>query len=224
MAILLLIALATLSLPADAFSSPIAQQFYKVKVSLSNGRVIEGYSYGVSWIGGTLTQERRVRSVLLRAENETVTATFEFPGDAPPLVCEARVRDEEGKPRTLAVASEYEVFRRGVDFHWMKGVQEYSLHEVLRIDTVDFVGPGLRVLDPRDYMDLKEPLILVEDCRIGCEVKMYSKDPLVTKEMLKILWNKHFMCGERSVMNQEERDGVRETYQLEWLSDPFCHD
>ena len=50
MAILLLIALAALSMPADAVSSPIAQQFYRVKVSLSNGGVIEGYSYGVSWI------------------------------------------------------------------------------------------------------------------------------------------------------------------------------
>jgi hypothetical protein len=224
MGILLLIALLTLSLPAGAFSSPIALQFYKVRVSLSNGRVIEGYSYGVSWIGGTLTQERRVRSVLLRAENGTVTAAFEFPGDDTPLVCEARAKDEEGKSMTLAVASEYELFHRGVDFHWMKGVQEYPLHEVLRIDTVDFIGPGLRVLDPRDYLDLREPFILVEDCRIGCEMKMHSKDPLVTKEMLQILWNNHFMCGERSVMNQKERDGVRETYQLEWLSDPFCHD
>jgi hypothetical protein len=54
--------------------------------------------------------------------------------------------------------------------------------------------------------------------------KMHSKDPLVTREILKNLWEKHFKCSERSVMNQKERDRIREGYHLEWLTDPFCHD
>ncbi len=53
---------------------------------------------------------------------------------------------------------------------------------------------------------------------------MRSKDPLVTKQMLKNLWAKHFRCDERSAMNQDQRDSIRELYQLEWLTDPFCHD
>jgi hypothetical protein len=224
MVFVFLIAFTALSVTDAAVASPMVPQFYQVQVSLSDGRTVEGYSFGVSWMGGALSQERTVSSVVIRSDNETIIATFDFLGNGTPSVYEVGTKDQEGKLKTLAIASEYEVFHKDIDFYWMKGVTNYPLHEVLRIVTVRLVGPGLRVSDPRNYLDLKEPFILVEDCALGCETKMYSKDPLVTEEMLKLLWEQHFRCARRSVANQEERDRVRGLYQLEWLPDPFCFD
>jgi hypothetical protein len=224
MAIRLLIALTALSIAVEAGSSPIVPQFYEIKASLSNGRTMEGYSYGVSWMGGPLAQERRVNTVVLHVDHEILLATFEFLGDHSPVVYEVGTRDREGRPRTLSLASGYEVFHRDIDFFWMKDVHEYPLSELLRIDTVRFLGPGLPVSDPTKYTALREPFLSVDDCGLGCEAKMHSKDPLVTRKMLKNLWEEYFKCSERSAIKQKERDRIREAYQLEWLTDPFCHD
>jgi hypothetical protein len=224
MARLLLVAVLTLSLAPYASSSPIAPQFYRVKVQLTGGKVIEGYSWGVSWIGGASIQERKVKGVALKVENETVIATFTFLGDDNPLVVRESAKDDKGAPRKLAIGSSFEVFHKGVDFYWVKDIAEYSLGQVFRIDTLQVLGQGLRVSDPRNYLNLREPFIVVEDCGLGCETKMYSKNPHIDKTTLQRLWDQHFACGRRSEVNQELRGKVRDQYHIEWLTDPFCHD
>ena len=220
----LLIAVLILGVTTHATSSPIVPQFYKVKVQLSDGRLTEGYSWGVSWIGGASMQERKVKRVVLRVENEKVTASFTFFGDDIPVVLKESVKDLKSRSRTLAVSSDYEVFRKGIDFYWVKDTSEYPLQQVLQIDTVEVLGQGYGISDPRTYLDLREPFIVVEDCGLGCGVKMYSKDPRIQIETLQKVWDQYFACGVRSVANQEVRARVQDQYQIEWLTDPFCHD
>jgi hypothetical protein len=221
---LLLIAVMILSVTTYATSSPLVPQFYKVRVQLSDGRFVEGYSWGVSWIGGSPLQERKVKRVVLKVENEKVTATFDFFGDDKPLVLKEPAADPKGRARTLAVGSDYEVFRKGSDFYWVKHTSEYPLRQVIQIDTIEVLGQGYNVSDPRAYLTLREPFIVVEDCGLGCEVKMYSKDPHVPQETLQKLWDQHFGCSVRSAENQEIRAVIRDQYQIGWLTDPFCHD
>jgi hypothetical protein len=109
-------------------------------------------------------------------------------------------------------------------FYLLKGVKEYPLVEVSRIDTLDVVGKGFRISDPRKWLNLKEPYIVVEDCGLGCNVKMYSKDRDVTKEILQRLWDQHFACNKRSIENKKGRSEIEKRYQIEWISDPFCVD
>ncbi len=216
---------ATLGVTTYATSSPIVPQFYKVKVQLSDGRLIEGYSWGVSWIGGASIQERKVKRVVLRVENEKVTAAFTFLGDDKPVVLEELATDLKIQGRTLAVSSDYEVFRKDIDFYyWVKDTSEYHLRQVLQIDTVEALGQGYSISDPRTYLNLREPFIIVEDCGLGCEVKMYSKDPNIPIETLQKVWDQYFACGVRSAGNEEVRAKIREQYRIEWLKDPFCHD
>jgi len=224
MARLLLVAVMTLSFATYVSSSPIVPQFYRVKVQLSGGKVIERYSWGVSWIGGASIQERKVKSVVLKVENENVTATFTFLGADNPVVLNESANNEKGTPRTLAIGSSYEVFHKGIDFYWVKDIAEYPLSQVFRIDTLQVLGQGHGVSDPQNYLNLREPFIVVEDCGLGCETKMYSRNPRVDKETLQRLWDQHFACGKRSEVNQELRGKVRDQYHIEWLTDPFCHD
>jgi hypothetical protein len=221
---ILLAAVVILGLTTHATSSPLVSQFYKVRVQLSDGSFIEGYSWGVSWIGGASMQERKVKRVVLSVENENVTASFTFFGEDIPVVLKESAKDPKGRARTLAVSSDYEVFRKGIDFYWVKGTSEYPLLQVLQIDTVEVLGQGYVISDPRMYLNLREPFIIVEDCGLGCEVKMYSKDPKVPIETLHKVWDQYFACGVRSAANQEVRAKIRDLYQIEWLTDPFCHD
>jgi hypothetical protein len=220
----LLAAVMILSVSPYAISSPIVPQFYKVRVFLSDERLMEGYSWGVSWIGGASLQERKVKRVVLRVEDRTVIATFTFFGDNKPVIVKESVRDLKGRPRTLTIGSEFEVFHKGEDFYWMKGSLEYPLYQVLQVDTIRVLGQGYAVSDPRKYLNLKEPFIPVEDCGLGCEVRMFSRDAGVTKEILQKLWDQYFACDKRSVVDQRERLKVQDQYQIEWLTDPFCHD
>ena len=167
-----LIAALILGVTTQAASSPLVPQIYKVKVQLSDGKFVEGYSWGVSWIGGPSTQERKVKRVLLSVEDGKVTASFTFFGDDAPVVFKESANDPKGRARTLSVGSDYEVFHKGVDFYWVKDTSEYPLQQVLRIDTIEVLGQGYSVSDPRAYMNLRKPFILVEDCGLGCEVKM----------------------------------------------------
>ena len=213
-----------LSVAPYAISSPIVPQFYEVRVSLSDGRLIEGYSWGISWIGGASLQELKVKRVVLRVENGTVIATFTFFGDDKPVVVKNSAKDQRGRPRTFTIGSEFEVFRKGEAFYWVKGTSEYPLHQVLQADTVRFPGQGDAVSDPRNYLNLKEPFITVEDCGLGCETKMFLRDLGVTKEILQKVWNQYFDCGKCSVVDQREMAKVQDRYQIELLTDPFCHD
>ncbi len=222
--ILLLAAAVILGVTTPAASSPLVPQFYKVKVQLSDGRIIEGYSWGVSWIGGASMQERKVKRVVLRVEHEQVTASFTLVGDDKPVVLKEHAKDPQNRARTLAVGSDYEVFHKGIDFYWIKDIAQFPLQQVLQIDTVEVLGQGYGISDPRPYLNLREPFIVVEDCGLGCEVKMYSKDSAIPKETLQKVWDQYFACNVRSAGNREARAKIRDEYHIEWLTDPFCHD
>src|SRR4030067_1980882 len=170
---LLLVAVVISGMTTHATSSPIVPQFYRVKVQLSDGRFIEGYSWGASWIGGASMQERKVKRVVLRVENENVTATFTFFRDDKPVVLKEPAKDLKSRDRMLAVSSDYEVFRKDIDFYWVKDTFEYPLQQVLQIDTSQVIGQGYIISDPRPYLNLRKPFIVVEDCGFGCEVRMY---------------------------------------------------
>jgi hypothetical protein len=221
---LVLVAIVILGVAAPAASSPLVPQFYKVKVQLSDGRLIQGYSWGVSWIGGAALQEQKVKRVVLRVENAKVTASFTFFGNDKPVVLQEHAKDPQGRYRTLAVSTGYEVIRKDMDFYWAKDTSEYPLQQVLQIDTVEVLGQGYGISDPRPYLNLREPFIVVEDCGLGCEVKMYSKDLHIPKETLQKVWDQYFACNVRSAGNQEARAKIQDQYHIEWLTDPFCHD
>lgn len=225
-----LIVLITLVAVPRSYASVIAPQFYKLKVTLTNGNSVEGYSWGISWMGGAQLQEQKVRSATLRVENENVEATFMLTGSENTVIHKQSAKDDRGRPRSLSVASHYEMFKptpassEDAKFYLLKGVKEYPLVEVSRIDTLDVVGKGFRISDPRKWLNLKEPYIVVEDCGLGCNVKMYSKDRDVTKEILQRLWDQHFACNKRSIENKKGRSEIEKRYQIEWISDPFCVD
>ena len=220
----LLIAVVVLGVTANATSSPLVPQFYKVKVQLSDGGFTEGYSWGVSWIGGASIQERKVKRVVLSVENQEITASFTFFGDNTPVVLKESAKDPKGRVRMLAVSSDYEVFRKGIDFYWVKDTSEYPLQQVLQIDTVEVLGQGYGISDPRTYLNLRAPFIVLEDCGLGCEVKMYSKDPKVSIATLQKVWDQYFACAVGSATNEEVRAKIQDQYQIGWLTDPFCYD
>jgi hypothetical protein len=69
----LLAAAVVFSVMTPATASPLVAQFFKVKVRLSDGKTVEGYSWGVSCIGGASVQERKVGKVIVHVGNELVT-------------------------------------------------------------------------------------------------------------------------------------------------------
>jgi hypothetical protein len=211
-------------------ASLIVPQFYKLKVTLTSGNSVHGYSWGISWMGGTQLQERKVQSATLRVEDGNLVATFTLMGDNNNVVHKQSAKDDRGRPRLLAVASQYEIFKPSLEssedakFYLLKGVKEYLLLEVARIDTLEVVGKGFRISDPSKWLNLKEPYIVVEDCGLGCGVKMYSKNKEVTKETLQRLWDQHFECSKRPIGSKNIRSEIEKKYQIEWISDPFCVD
>jgi hypothetical protein len=226
---ILVAAIALIAVPGS-YASQIFPQFYKIKVSLTNGNSVEGYSWGLSWMGGALLQEKKVRSANLKVEKDNVVATFTFPNDQNSSVYEQSAKDDQGKPRTLAVASQYEMFEPShglpgdAKFYVVSGIMECPLVEVSRIDTLAVIGKGIRISDPSRWLNLPEPYIVVEDCGLGCNVKMYSQDKDVTKDTLQKLWDQYFACGRRSNANKKVRSSIEERNKIEWISDPFCVD
>ena len=211
-------------------ASLTAPQFYKLRVTLTSGSSVEGYSWGISWMGGAQLQEQRVQSAALRVENENVVAAFTLTDDPNTVIHKQSAKDDSGRPRSLAVASQYEMFQPTLKsyednkFYLLKDVKEYLLVEVSRIDTLEVLGKGFGISDPSKWLNLKKPFILVEDCGLGCVVKMYSKLSDVTEDALKGLWDQHFACSRRSVENEKVRSEIEKKYQIEWISDPFCLD
>ncbi len=208
----------------------IVPQFYKLRVTLRSGNFVEGYGWGISWMGGALLQEQKIQSVTLRVEGGNISATFTLIDDEKTVIHKQPVKDDRGRPRSLAVASQYEIFKpvpessEDAKFYLLKGVKEYPLLEVSRIDTLEVVGKGFRISDPRKWLNLKKPYLVVEDCGLGCNVKMYSKDMDVTKDTLQRLWDQHFTCSKRSIESKKVRSEIEKRYQIEWISDPFCVD
>lgn len=213
-----------------SYASLIAPQFYKLKVTFTSGSSVEGYSWGVSWMGVAQLQERKVQSATLRVEDGNLVATFTLMGDKNTVAYKQLAKDDSGRPRLLAVASQYEIFKPNLEssvdakFYLLKGVKEYPLGEVARIDTLEVVGKGFRISDPSKWINLKEPYIVVEDCGLGCGVKMYSKNEEVTKKTLQRLWDQHFACDRRSIESKSIRSKIEKQYQIEWITDPFCVD
>lgn len=207
-----------------AVASPIVSQFYELRALLSDGRVVEGYGWGVSWIGGASLQEQEVKRVVLRVENGTVIAIFSLLRDDREMVVEAPAVDPSGQARMLTIGTAYEFFHKGEDFYWLKGVMEYPLDEVAQLDTIRVVGEGFAISDPWRYLDLKEPVLTVEDCGLGCEMKFFSRDPGVTKETLHELWGRYFGCAARSTVDPAVINELRGRYRIELLADPFCVD
>lgn len=225
-----LITLITLVAVPRSNASLIVPQFYKLKVTLTSGNSVEGYSWGISWMGGARLQEQKVKSATLKVENGNIIATFKLKEDEKTVIHKQSAKDDRGRPRLLAVASQYEIFKpfpeciEDAKFYLLKGIKEYPLIEVSRIDTLEVVGKGFRISDPRKWLNLKEPYLVVEDCGLGCNVKMYSKDRNITKEMLQRLWDQHFACSKRPIESKTVRSEIEKKYQIEWISDPFCVD
>ena len=226
---ILVAAIALIAVPSSN-ASQIFPQFYKIKITLTNGNSIEGYSWGLSWMGGASLQEKEVQSANLKVEKDIVVATFTFSGDQNTVVHKQSAKDDQGKPRTLAVASQYETFASSpglsgdAKFYVVNGIMEYPLGEVSRIETLEVIGKGIRISDPSRWLNVSEPYIVVEDCGLGCSVKMYSQDKDVTKDTLQKLWDQYFACGRRSNANKKERSSIEERNKIEWISDPFCVD
>jgi len=225
-----LIALIMLVTVPRSHASLIAPQFYKLRVTLTSGSSVEGYSWGISWMGGAQLQEQRVQSTALRVENGNIVAAFTLTDDPNTVIHKQSAKDDSGRPRSLTVASQYEMFKPTLKsyednkFYLLKDVKEYLLVEVSRIDTLEVLGKGFGISDPSKWLNLKKPFIVVEDCDLGCVVKMYSKVSDVTEDALKRLWDQHFACGRRSVENEKVRSEIEKKYQIEWISDPFCLD
>jgi hypothetical protein len=225
-----LIALITLVAVPRSNASLIVPQFYKLKVTLTSGNSVEGYSWGISWIGGAQLQEQKVQSAILKVENGNIIATFTLKEDEKTVIHRQSAKDDRGIPRLLVVGSQYEIFKPFPEsseddkFYLLKEIKEYPLVEVSRIDTLEVVGKGFRISDPRKWLNLKEPYLVVEDCGLGCNVKMYSKDRNITKEMLQRLWDQHFACSKRPIESKTVRSEIEKKYQIEWISDPFCVD
>ncbi len=223
-----LVALIMLVTGPRSHASLIAPQFYKLRVTLTSGSSVEGYSWGISWMGGARLQEQRVQSAALRVENGNVVATFTLTDDPNTVIHKQSAKDDSGRPWSVAIASQYEMFKptlhEDYEFYLLKDVKEYSLVEVSRIDTLEVVGKGFRVSDPSKWLNLKKPYIVAEDCGLGCPIKMYSKDSEVTEDTLRALWDQHFACDRRTNENQKVRSEIERKYQIEWISDPFCVD
>jgi hypothetical protein len=225
-----LIVLITLAAVPHSNASVIAPQLYKLRITLTNGNSVEGYSWGISWMGGALLQEQKVQSATLRVEAGNMIAIFTLTGNENIVIHKQSAKDDRGKHRSLSVASQYEMFNptlaspEDAKFYLLKGVKEYPLVEVSRMDTLEVVGKGFRISDPKKWLNLKEPYIAVEDCGLGCRVKMFSKDRNLTKEMLQRLWDQHFACNKRSIESKNVRSEIEKRYQIEWIPDPFCVD
>jgi len=225
-----LIAVITLLAVPRSNASLIVPQFYKLKVTLTSSNSIEGYSWGISWMGGAQLQEQKVKSAALKVENGNIIATFTLTEDEKTVIHKQSAKDDRGRPRLLAVASQYGIFKpfpessEDAKFYLLKGIKEYPLIEVSRIDTLEVVGKGFRISDPRKWLNLKEPYLVVEDCGLGCNVKMYSKDRNITKEMLQRLWDQHFACSKCPIESKTVRSEIEKKYQIEWISNPFCVD
>ena len=109
-------------------------------------------------------------------------------------------------------------------FSFRTGFLEDAFVDQAVVDTVEVIGKGVRISDPRKWLNLKEPYIAVEDCGLGCTVKMSSKDSDVTEDTLQRLWDQYFACGKRSIENKEARSEIEKRYKIGWISDPFCVD
>lgn len=207
-----------------ATASPIVPHFYHVKVQLTNGKVLTGNTWGISWMGGGLFQERKIKRVDLKSTSDTVAATFYLLEKDVVETFTVSTKDHLGQPRTIVLSSSYERYDNKGDlaYFWVKDGEEIPLTQISSIETMNVIGSGHAVDDPRPYQNVQEPFIVVEDCGLGCSVKLFSRDRTVTKVDLKRIWAGYLNC--KSVMSEAEQIEVKKKHQLVLITDPFCTD
>lgn len=205
-------------------ASPIVPHFYQVKVHLTNGKVLTGNTWGIGWMGGALLQEQQIRKVDLKSTRDTVVATFYLLEIDVVKTFKVSTIDLYGQPRSLVLSSSYERYREksGLAFFWVKDGEGIPLTQISSIETVNVIGRGHAVDDPRPYQNVREPFIVVEDCGRGCAVNLFSRDPAIARDDLKRMWAEHLNC--ESAWSAAEQTEVIKQYQLELLLDPFCTD
>lgn len=59
--IFLIVLITWVAVPCS-YASPITPQFYKLRVTLTNGNSVAGYSWGINWMGGARLQEQKVQN------------------------------------------------------------------------------------------------------------------------------------------------------------------
>ncbi len=207
-----------------AAASPIASHFYRVKIHLTDGRVLTGNTWGIGWMGGASLQELKIKRVDLKSTSDTVAATFYLLEKDVTKTFTSSLKDRHDQPRGLVLYSDYEQFgdTGGPAYFWAKSGKEIPLTQISSIETVNVIGSGHAVDDPHAFQNVQEPFIVVEDCGLGCAVKLFSRDPAVNRDDLERIWATYLNCT--SGMPKAEQIEIKKQHQLVLLNDPFCTD
>jgi hypothetical protein len=201
--------------------------FYRVDITLISGQSIKGTSHGLAgFFRMRGASSRQVRSVQLSHASKGVVGHFTF-SDNPEI--ETYVSpSEEVSWLELSVSTEYETINEqtGSVYYWIKQEVRVPIADILRIDTLGSIGEGLTVYaDPRPYLRVEEPYLMVDDCGLGCPAKLYSEDKSLAKVELGDLWDKYLDCRYRSTPKAVSRmNEVMSEYRVKILIDPFCDD
>lgn len=207
-----------------ATASPIVPHLYHVKVHLTDGRALTGYTWGIGWMGGGLFQSYKIKKVVLKSTSDTVAATFFLLEKDVTKTFTVSTKGRHGPSPSLVLYSSYEQYgdKGGSAYFWVKDGKEIPLTQISSLETVNLIGRGHAVEDPHPYQNVQGPFIVVEDCGLGCAVKLFSKDPVVNRDDLKRIWATHLNCT--SVMPKAEQIVVKKQHQLVLIKDPFCKD
>ncbi len=205
-----------------AAANPIVSHFYHVKIHLTDGRVFTGNTWGIGWMGGALLQEQKIKRVDLKSTSDTVAATFYLLEKDVTKTFASSLNDRHGQPHSLVLYSGYERFEYtgSLAYFWGKDGKEIPLTQISSIETVNVIGSGHAVADPHPYQNVQEPFIAVEDCVVGCAVKLFSRDPAVNRDDLERIWATYLNCT--SGMPETEQTEIKKQHQLVLLIDPFC--
>lgn len=210
-----------------AFGDLQPPHFYNVKVTLSNGKSITGASYGLAGLFVSGTSSKRVRRVQLSHTADSVVGHFTY-FDKPDSEIYERSRAQVSRSEPI-VFTEYEAIdqqQSGMKYYWVKEQVRVPIKNILRVDTLKIIGKGFAISqDPGLYANVEEPFLTVEDCGLGCSVKLYSEDKSIAKTKLKELWDRCLDCKYRGRLETlRQMNEVMSEYQLKILIDPFCID
>ena len=198
--------------------------YYRVKVHLSDGKTLGGNTWGLSWLGGYYLQMQETKIIKLVTSGDKVDLTFYLNGNAEKKSFTVPVRDRRGNSNFLKLSSEYKLYDDKVDFpaYWEKKIVAIPIEKIVKIETVGIIGKGLPISDPGPYLNVHEPFLLVNDCGLGCPVKLFSGNPDTTKAELKTIWDSHLNCA--APIPESEKTEIKEKHKLTLISDPFCKD
>lgn len=155
---------------------------------------------------------------------DRVTATFSLFEEDAPETFTVSLKNLSSRQRSLVLSSRYERYddRSGLAYFWLIKTEEILLTRISSIETVEVIGSGHAIDDPRSYGEVREPFLVVEDCVRRCAVRLFSRDPAVTRDDLERIWGEHLNC--RSVTTEADQVEVKERHHLILLTDPFCTD